>query len=103
MPSPRPHCHLVQRPHNEARRAVGHALGVRYTPLSTIPGNAVYRVRRRRVAEARSELRLVSIATLCLFLDVFEIVKHFLHIIADGQHGARDGISTGFRLVGIRS
>ena len=55
MPSPRPRCHLVHCPHNQARRVGGHALGAKYTALSMIPGNGVYRVRRRRFPKARSD------------------------------------------------
>ena len=38
----------------QARRVGRHELGARYTAFSMIPGNGVYRVRRRRFAEARS-------------------------------------------------
>ena len=42
-------------PRGQPRRLGGHALGARYTAFSVIPGNGVYRVRRRRFEEARSD------------------------------------------------
>ena len=83
MPSSRPNCHLVHRPYNQARRVGGHALGAKHTAFSMIPGNGVYRVRRRRFAEARSDstnggsgngvsiIRLVSIVTLSVASSMF--------------------------------
>ena len=55
MPSSRPYRHLVHRPRNQERPVSGHALGARYTSFSMIPSNGVYRVRRRRFAEAQSD------------------------------------------------
>ena len=80
MPSPRPYCHLVHRPHNQARRVGGHALGARHTAFSMISGKGVYRVRRRRFAEARPDstiggsiIRMVSIAPLSVSFSMLSI------------------------------
>ena len=82
---------MENQPHTQARRVGGHALGARYTAFSMIPGNGVYRVRRRRFEEARSDsikvgsiiiggsgnggsiVRLVSTATLSASLSMFSI------------------------------
>ena len=39
---------------SQARRIDGHALGAKYTACFMIPGNGVYRIRRRRFAHERS-------------------------------------------------
>ena len=107
MPSARPYCHLVHRPQNQARRVGGHALGARYTfhdPRQRGISCSSTAFRRSRVRLHHWRLhhwRLLQWSLhhplgeyrnrFSLFLDVFEIVKHFRCIIADGQHGARDG------------
>ena len=80
----------MQSPYNQARRASGHALGARYNAFSMIPVHGMYRVCRRRFAEARpdytigcstfgssgngsSNIRLVSIATLSVSFSMLSI------------------------------
>ena len=70
----------------QARRAGGHALGAKYTAFSMNPSNGMYRVRRRRFEEARSDSIIPleapamqspssawNIATLSVSLSMFSI------------------------------